>query len=1122
MSSSSSRRKPESSNKKFSKSSQHLFSKYFFSQKKDSEINEEQKKQISEVPVNSVGKRPLEETEIGKSNKKRKTLQNAAYPKEKLKLPSLKQVEDVTKKRRLAFSFNPSSIKISDKPSSVIPSERHEDFVKKLEKVEKSKALQEKENSVEDDYSDGTNDVNVKKGTKKLTPMNQQYVDLKKQHPDVLLLIEMGYKYQMFGSDAQTVSKELHTFIKPGKLTIDPNDPNDAKYDTYAYTTFLSTALDKNVSKLVKLGYKVGIVEQMETSALKAQGSNKSAPFQRKLTRLYTKGTYIYNQTMESFQGKGLNSNRETVYSDGYLIAICENKTFTDQFHIGFLAIQLSTGEVIIDQFQDTVMHTELETRLLHLSPLEILLVGKVNSNITKLIDQLTNSNTLNLEPRIAKVDQVDESDVSMDLHNFYKNLLSEPSNEEFQKKTYQYLDYVDQLPNLVKICLVAVINYLKEFELETVFKHNQTFIPFSSKSHMNLNGNTIVSLELFQNLFDHTSHGSLFSILDFTRTPFGQRLLKKWITKPLVDKNLIEERISVTQELAHNFTESMSFLLNSMSKLPDLEKGLASIYYKRIKPRQLYYFLSNIKGICNIINNAPAETFQFTTKPLKNIVDCIKMAFDPCNKYLDELNTDQVSEFDSDITCVFKNQLEKYDEISDFMIRITLTQEDIENLCFTTKSEHGFKTLSYVTINKSPYYFNVSTSETGKVPTDWIKYSQTKTYGRYRSPDLEKKIRDLLFLQDSLKECCQKAYKSFLQEISDNHFETFKQTIQSLATLDCFLSLTAVSAQSGYVKPQFVDAPCIKFEQGRHPVVERFKNSGGDTEKCENNDNNTNGAFRYVPNDTKMETDDNRVVILTGPNMGGKSSYARQVGLICIMAQIGSFVPCKSACLGIIDGIYTRMGAQDNFMRGESTFQVELKECRDILVSATDRSLVILDEIGRGTGTMDGVSIAYAVLKSMIEDVKSFTLFITHYQNLTKVAAESTNNSLGKKMICNYHMGFKEHDLMEDNDTDKSNMGFQKTRIEFLYTLEPGIAHRSYGLYVAQLANLSPEIIQRAYEISKHLETVINKRKLDKWTKIMCQFLLDYEKSNEKEKKEEFSIMEKNQLKYLFNSLEN
>lgn len=381
-------------------------------------------------------------------------------------------------------------------------------------------------------------------------------------------------------------------------------------------------------------------------------------------------------------------------------------------------------------------------------------------------------------------------------------------------------------------------------------------------------------------------------------------------------------------------------------------------------------------------------------------------------------------------------------------------------------KKESQLSYLKYSSVAGVSYQIEVNKRDLKKVPHDWIKLSQTKMVSRFRSPEVIRLVQELDKCKEELDLACDEAFKDFLAQVVGNgNYERFRMIVQALAELDCLMSLAATSSQPHYVRAEYVDRPCLEITQGRHPMVEQVLLDG------------------YVANDSHLSADAERALIITGPNMGGKSSYVRQLALIAIMAQVGSYVPADRARLGTFDAVYTRMGAYDNIMSGESTFKVELKECADIMKNATERSLVILDEIGRGTGTMDGVAIAYAVLAHFIEDIKALTLFVTHYPSLAAFEHAFPGT------VRNYHMGFIES-KPDDNDDEAAATG--NSEITFLYTLDPGIAHKSYGLNVARLAGIPDSILTSARVKSSELERLVADRGVPAFMAEMVRKALD------------------------------
>jgi len=373
---------------------------------------------------------------------------------------------------------------------------------------------------------------------------------------------------------------------------------------------------------------------------------------------------------------------------------------------------------------------------------------------------------------------------------------------------------------------------------------------------------------------------------------------------------------------------------------------------------------------------------------------------------YLEQINPQAAK--DDDKYAFFRDDQET-DAITEHKLGIASVEHELDAHRAVAAEKVRRKKVDYVTVAGIEYLIEIENTQLKNVPASWAKISGTKKVSRFHTPEVVRLIRERDQHKEALAAACDKAFATFLTEISNN-YQSFRDCVQALATLDCLLSLAAVASQPGYVKPEYTDEVGITVKQGRHPMVEQLL------------------LDTYVPNDIDLAYDRTRALLITGPNMGGKSSYVRQVALIAIMGQIGSYVPAASAELGMLDAVFTRMGAFDNMMAGESTFMVELSETSDILKQATPRSLIVLDELGRGTSTHDGVAIAEAVLDYVVRETKSLTLFITHYQNLSAMAKRFGNGELK-----NVHMRFEE-------------CGKGGQDITFLYEIGDGMAHRSYG----------------------------------------------------------------------------
>ncbi|KAI9814798.1 MAG: Mismatch repair protein msh3 [Pycnora praestabilis] len=894
---------------------------------------------------------------------------------------------------------------------------------------------EEAETSAAKPAAKGRKGVASKKAGEKLTPMERQVLEIKRKHPDTLLVVEVGYKFRFFGEDARTAAKELHIVCIPGKFRYDEH-PSEAHIDRFASASIPVHRLHVHVKRLVAAGHKVGIVRQLETAALKAVGDNRNTPFVRKLTNLYTKGTYI--DDIEGLEGPVDGPSGGTP-ATGYLLCITENNAkgwgTDEKVHVGILAVQPATGDVIYDDFEDGFMRSEIETRLLHIAPCEFLIVGDLSKATEKLVQHLSGSSTnvFGDKVRVERVEKLKTMAAQSYSHvsNFYADKMKASSSIEDEKASL-LLDKVLKLPEHITICLSAMITHMKDYGLEHVFDLTKYFQSFSARAHMLLNGNTLTSLEIYQNQTDHTEKGSLFWTLDRTQTRFGQRLLRKWVGRPLLDKAKLEERVAAVEELKDGERSvSVDKLKSLLSKVKsDLEKSLIRIYYGKTMQRIADEF-AHVKS--------PVDA-GFRSNVINQAIAALPTISGDVIGYLERINPQAAKDDDK---YSFFRDTEQTDDIMEHKTGIASVEHELNEHRPVAAEKIREKKVDYVTVSGIEYLIEIENTHLKNVPASWSKISGTKKLSRFHTPEVVRLIRRRDQHKEALAAACDTAFAALLNEASTK-YQLFRDCIQSLATLDCLLSLATVAGQPGYVKPEYSDGASIRVQGGRHPMVEQLL------------------LDAYVPNDIELSSDGTRALLITGPNMGGKSSYVRQVALIAIMGQIGSYIPAAAANLGMLDAVFTRMGAFDNMMAGESTFMVELSETADILKQATPRSLVILDELGRGTSTHDGVAIAEAVLGHMVREKRSLTLFITHYQNLSALAKGFDHGELK-----NVHMKFTE-------------AGEAGQDITFLYEVGEGVAHRSYGLNVARLANVPDSVLDVAAVKSMKLEEDISIKKLN------------------------------------------
>ncbi|KAK0119295.1 Mismatch repair protein msh3 [Cadophora gregata] len=912
-----------------------------------------------------------------------------------------------------------------------------------------------------------------KKGAKtgKLTPLELQVLDIKRKHMDTLLIVEVGYKFKFFGEDARVAAKELSIVCIPGKFRYDEH-PSEAHYDRFASASIPVHRLPVHAKRLVTAGLKVGVVRQIETAALKKAGDNRNAPFTRKLTNVYTKGTYV--DDIDS-----LDQPAEGAPSTGYLLCITESKVkgwgTDEKVEVGILAVQPSTGDIIYDTFEDGFMRSELETRLLHLAPCEFLIVGDLTKATDKLVKHLSGSSTNAFGDRI-RVERVPKGKtMAAESHShvtqFYADKLKAQENETEKQREQSLLDKVLKLPEQVTVCLSAMISHLTEYGLEHVFDLTKYFQSFSTRSHMILNGNTLTSLEVYQNQTDHTEKGSLFWTLDKTQTRFGQRLLRKWVGRPLLDKTQLEARVSAVEELNDGHqtpkVDKLHALLRNIRV--DLERSLIRIYYGKCTRPELLTALQTLQRISNEYSYVrSAADAPFKSDLITAAIASLPSISETIISFLDQISAEAARQDDK---YAFFHEDHETDAIADHKLGIAAVEQELDaHREVATETLRQHKKVSYTTVAGIEYLIEVANQDLKRVPASWSKISGTKKASRFHTPEVIRLIRERDQHKESLSAACDIAFQALLSSIAA-HYGPLRDAISALSTLDCLLSLATVAAFPGYTKPTFLPSSpgsptVINIEGGRHPMVEQLLPSS------------------YIPNSTSLSngrseptSPSTRALLITGPNMGGKSSYVRQVALISLLSQIGSFVPADSCSLTLLDGIYTRMGAYDSIMTSQSTFQVELSETSSILKSATSRSLVILDELGRGTSTHDGVAIAGAVLDWVVRETKCLCLFITHYQSLASVARGFEGGELR-----NVHMKF--------SAVEKEAEGAGEEEITFLYEVGDGVAHRSYGLNVARLANVPQAVLDKAALKSHELEMEVKQKKMVSLARLMNDVL--------------------------------
>ena len=801
----------------------------------------------------------------------------------------------------------------------------------------------------------------------KLSPMMQQYLSMKDEHRDQILMFRLGDFYEMFFDDAVTASREL-------ELTLTGRDcglPDRAPMCGVPYHS-----VENYIARLVKKGYKVAICEQMENPAL-AKGMVK-----RDIVRVVTPGTLMEANMLE--EG-----------SNNYICSLCPAGECC-----GLAFADISTGSVLV---------TEVSGEMAAINEL-----GKYAPHEVIYAEELPQLRSVVgfLKDRLCCAAQAGDRDAY---------------TEETAKKlvTEQFgADTVTRLAGtpLAVRALGGLMAYLRVTQftgLERLLEA-KSYLP---QEYMRLDVAARRNLELTETMRSREKRGTLFWVLDKTKTSMGRRLLRSSIEQPLLSVNAINRRLNAVTELTRN-SILISELAAALDGVYDLERLMTRVVYGNPPVKDMIALgattarLPAIKELLGEVQCALLREIEQNIDPLEDVARLIGSAIDP----------------DSDIPLKeggviregYDKQLDEARHLSKDIRGILAEIEERE------KDATGIRTLRIGYNRVFGYYIEVSNSFKDQVPAHYIRKQTLTNAERYITEEIKELEERVLHAQQEGIDRAAELYEQVRAMVAAE-LPRIQQTAAAVAGLDMLCSLATVALNNNYCCPTVDLSDEIEISEGRHPVVEQL----------------LDGA-PFVPNDTKLNNRENQIAVLTGPNMAGKSTYMRQVALIVLMAQVGSFVPAASARIGIVDGIYTRVGASDDLTTGQSTFMVEMSEVANILKEATEKSLLILDEIGRGTSTYDGMSIARAVIEYIADRKKlgAKTLFATHYHELTE---------LEELIPCvkNYNVAVKKRG--ED--------------IVFLRRIIPGGVDESYGIEVSKLAGIPRWVIDRAYEVLSSLE---------------------------------------------------
>jgi DNA mismatch repair protein MutS len=682
---------------------------------------------------------------------------------------------------------------------------------------------------------------------------------------------------------------------------------------------------------------------------------------------------------------------------NNYVLAIYINDEIA-----GISFSDVSTGEF----FTFEVIESDLLQQIESIAPSEILIQKKEKDYLIPLIAK-NNPST-----RITKLEDWIFN------YDYAKELLL----NQFGTVTLKGFG-IESLHNGI-IASGAVLNYLQDTQRVNLTHLNRLAL-YNPSEYMILDSSTKRNLEISYTMQEGNREGSLISILDKTTTAMGGRLLKKWIYAPLRDQTKIQKRLDSVEELMKERSNRKK-IINELKEIGDLERIISRICTGRANPREVVALKSSIKKIPSLKGHLSHFKVETLTQ-VKTGLDSLEILVDKIQSALIDSPPAAITE-GGIIRNGFSPELDELREIAfhgkDWIAKLQKSERErtrIPSLKVSFNKVFG-------------YYIDISNAHKDKVPDDYIRKQTLVNSERYITADLKEYEDKILNAEEKIYELEAELFDE-IRKIAAAEAITIQNNARMIALLDCLISFSDCAEVYKYNKPLITEGTELEIVEGRHPVVEQILPPGE----------------KYTPNDCFMNNGQVQIIILTGPNMAGKSVYIRQVGLIILMAQIGSFVPAKSAKLGLVDRIFTRVGASDNITTGESTFLVEMQEAANILNNASFKSLILLDEIGRGTSTFDGISIAWALTEYLHdnENVSAKTLFATHYHELNEMA------ELFPK-IKNYKVEVREYD----------------DKVIFLHRVNPGRADHSYGIQVAQMAGLPQFVTNRAKEILTNLES--------------------------------------------------
>ncbi|MHB8932774.1 MAG: DNA mismatch repair protein MutS, partial [Bellilinea sp.] len=797
--------------------------------------------------------------------------------------------------------------------------------------------------------------------TEDVTPIRQQYLDIKRQHPDAIVFFRLGDFYETFDQDAEITSRELDIVL---------TSRNVAKGSRIPMAGIPYHAVENYLARLIEKGYHVAICEQMGEQPTRGL-------FPREVVRVVTPGTVVEPGLL-----KGDHNN--------YLAAVTANEN-----RAGVAYVDITTGEFLTTELESLDVPSAVRSELMRLQPVEILLP-----------DQLELAN--GWPGHITRIPA----------WRFETGRCQETLLQHFSAASLDGFGLRGK-PLAIRAA-GAILQYLQENQKDSL-KLLTSLATYTQDDFMVLDAATRRNLELTETIRLGETEGSLLSVLDHTVTAMGKRQMRQWVSKPLLNLDAIRDRQACVGQLLENGILRAE-LRAAMHPLADLERITARIISGSAGPRELVALRATLRSIptIRVLMDQSAVTLEGIVQRL-----------DPCQDELVLLENSITDEPPATLQNTGIIRPEFSSELENVLNSSNHAREWIAKLEDVERERTGIKTLKVGYNKVFGYYIEISRGAASQAPVEYIRKQTLVNAERFITPEMKEYETLVLNAEERIREIEVRIFKEICQRVAASS-RRLLGSAQALADLDTFASLAQAASNGGYVRPELTDSTVLDIRDGRHPVVERGLH-----------------GERFVPNDATFETGE-IVRIITGPNMSGKSTFLRQAALIVLMAQIGSYVPASSATIGLVDRIFTRIGAQDEIHAGQSTFMVEMIETSNILHHATVRSLLILDEIGRGTSTYDGLSIAWSVVEYIHNHprLRARTLFATHFHELTQLSDLLPG-------VRNYNVAVSE----------------SEGKVVFLHKIVAGGADRSYGIHVGQLAGLPQPVVQRASEILRQLE---------------------------------------------------